>query len=78
MRRRFPLPVDATATITNYTTVRLAYVFADGYEAMGTVSAELGYVPGDTLVIAPVNLATFDQTDDGTGIRFCGKHVRRG
>ncbi len=48
--------VDTGAAITRYTVVRLAYVFADGYEtSMGPVSGEIGYTPGDTLVIAPIN-----------------------
>ena len=50
--------VDENASVTRYTSVRVAYVFADGYEtSMGPVSDEIGYVPGDTLVVAPVNEA---------------------
>lgn len=50
--------VDADATVTRYTSFRVAYVFADGYETpMGPVSEEVGYVPGDTLVVAPVDEA---------------------
>jgi len=50
--------VDATASVTRYTSIRVAYVFADGYEtSMGPVSPEIGYVPGDTLVVAPVDEA---------------------
>lgn len=50
--------VDPGASVTRYTTFRVAYVFADGYEtSMGPVSAEVGYVPGDTVVIAPVDEA---------------------
>lgn len=51
-------PVDPDASVTRYTSFRVAYVFADGYETpMGPVSAEVGYVPGDTVVIAPVDEA---------------------
>lgn len=47
--------VDTEAAITRYTSVRVAYVFADGYEtSMGPVSPEIGYSPGDTLVVAPI------------------------
>ena len=50
--------VDENASVTRYTSVRVAYVFADGYETpMGPVSEEIGYVPGDTLVVAPVDEA---------------------
>ncbi|HOD52657.1 MAG TPA: hypothetical protein PKJ78_21695 [Candidatus Hydrogenedentes bacterium] len=50
--------VDENASVTRYTSVRVAYVFADGYEtSMGPVSEEIGYVPGDTLVVAPVDEA---------------------
>lgn len=50
--------VDPEATITRYTSFRVAYVFADGYETpMGPVSEEIGYVPGDTLVIAALEEA---------------------
>lgn len=50
--------VDENASVTRYTSFRVAYVFADGYETpMGPVSAEVGYVPGDTLVVAPINEA---------------------
>lgn len=50
--------VDSTASVTRYTSFRVAYVFADGYEtSMGPVSEEVGYVPGDTLVIAPIDEA---------------------
>lgn len=50
--------VDSNASVTRYTSCRVAYVFADGYETpMGPVSAEIGYVPGDTLVIAPLDEA---------------------
>lgn len=48
--------VDENATSTRYTSVRLAYVFADGYETtMGAVSPEISYIPGDTLVVAPIS-----------------------
>lgn len=51
-------PVDEDASVTRYTSFRVAYVFADGYEtSMGPVSEEIGYVPGDTLVVAPVDEA---------------------
>lgn len=51
-------PVDPEASVTRYTSFRVAYVFADGYEtSMGPVSQEIGYNPGDTLVIAPINEA---------------------
>lgn len=50
--------VDSAASVTRYTSFRVAYVFADGYETtMGPVSEEVGYVPGDTVVIAPVDEA---------------------
>jgi hypothetical protein len=48
--------VDSEAAVTRYTSFRLAYVFADGYEtSMGPVSEELGYAPGDTVVMAPLD-----------------------
>ena len=50
--------VDENASVTRYTSVRVACVFADGYEtSMGPASEEIGYVPGDTLVVAPVDEA---------------------
>lgn len=49
--------VDENAALTRYTSVRLAYVYADGYEtSMGPVSDEIGYAPGDTLVVAPIDV----------------------
>lgn len=52
------VPVDAGASATRYSTFRLAYVFSDGYETpMGGVSDEIGYVPGDSVSIAPIDLA---------------------
>lgn len=49
---------DPAVSPTRYTSFRVAYVFADGYETtMGPVSDEIGYVPGDTIVVAPVDEA---------------------
>ena len=49
---------NSSADVTRYATVRLSFVYADGYETpLGPASAEFGYVPDDTLQIEAVDIS---------------------
>ncbi len=50
--------VNSSADVTRYATVRLSFVYADGYETpLGPSSAEFGYVPEDSLKIEAVDIS---------------------
>lgn len=83
--------VNSATDVTRYATVRLAFVYADGYETpMGPTSAEFGYVPDDTLLIeavdvsgsavAPTSIRVYISvaTNDGGEMRYFGEITEAG
>lgn len=49
---------DENTDITRYATMRLAFVYADGFETtMGPSSDEFGYVPGDEIEIGAIDIS---------------------
>lgn len=82
---------EPTADVTRYATVRLSFVYADGYETpLGPSSVEFGYVPGDSLQIEAVDISGTSvapsvirvyisvATSDGVEMRFFGEILEAG
>lgn len=83
--------VTASDPVTRYATVRLSFVYADGYETpLGPSSDEFGYVPEDTLQIeavdvsgssvAPSAIRVYISVSTSTGVemRYFGEIVEAG